>query len=175
MATKLIESTWADFSSRFAKNQSLPFGCELRLYSPDRRKKRSDFVIKRRQINSKALIKVDNKETVSVLLDMARKCLSTDLEARKLKLELYSPSGERIDVRTSLQKVRDQPPRETEADKRRKVNCEIRIEYLKKIAQAEIVESEYLEDDPEHIVCHAYIGALIDRYGVNNVKNAAGL
>lgn len=175
MVTNLIESPWANFSAKFVKFQGLPFGCELRLFKPDGRKVRSDFKVKRKKVNTRTLVKADDNATVSALLEMARECLSTDIRARGLRLCLYSPAGEKINGNTHLQNVRRLTPQDTEADRRRKADRERLIEELANIAKAEISESERLVDDPEHTVCHAYVSALIERYGFGPVKTAIGL
>lgn len=174
MPAKLIETTWGDFSSRFVSFQRLPHGTELRLFDSDGRKKRSDWTIKRRPIRSGSLDRVSDEDNVRTLLDSAIDSLSTDLRARKLRLELFGPAGQNINGNTLLRRVRKLAPKPTEADLQYREIENALGDQLKESALSSIRESEHLVDDPSTTVCQAYVDALVERYGRRAVLDALG-
>lgn len=165
MATKLIQSQWGVFSRNFTKFHRLPFGTELRLYDSHGRKKRKDFLVKRRRINSKTMSRVDDGDNVRSLLDSVSGVLSTNLKARRLRLELYSPNGERINGNMLISTVREMEALPTSDDIERMEAEEILIDEIQSTARATITESEHLVEDPSTTVCTAYVRALLERYG----------
>lgn len=112
MARKLKSSSLADFSTRLVRFHKLPNGTEIRLYrKKTERRVRSDFTVKRKGINSKNLEKIGDSWNVGDFLDEARAILSTDIEARGLKMQLYAPDGSKINGNTLLGNVRKLAPK----------------------------------------------------------------
>jgi hypothetical protein len=174
MASKLIETQWGIFSVNFIKFHRLPFGCELRLFDAAGRKKRTDFLVKRKRVSSKTMNRADDSNNVKWLLDTALEVTSTDLMARRLKIELFGPNGKKINGNTLIGKVRQMPPKPTEHDIDRMHEEEHLISEVQSNAQSTIVEAEYLIDDPSTIVCSGYVRALVERYGRESVVTALG-
>lgn len=174
MPTKLIETTWADFSAAFAKFHKLPFGTELRLFDSSGRKKRTDFKVKRNRISSSSMTRADEDDNVRALIDAAVSLLSTDLHSRRLKVELFGPDGQSINGNTLIRKVRKMEPKLSAADLERRREEEAFVAEVQTTAYASIVESEHLVDDPSTTVCGAYIQALVERYGRRAVVSALG-
>jgi hypothetical protein len=172
MATKLIQTQWGVFSSNFVKFHRLPFGTELRLYDYNGRKKRTDFLVKRQRISAKVMNRADDVDNVRSLLDTAMSMLSTNLKARRLRLELFSPNGELINGNKLVRTVRQMTPLPTADDIERKESEEASISEVQSTARASIIESEYLVDDPSTTVCVGYIRALIERYGRSAILSA---
>ena len=174
MPTKLIETTWSEFSLAFTKFQKLPFGTELRLFDAAGKKKRTDFKVKRSRITSTAMIRAGENDNVRSLVDIAVASLSTNLQQRRLKAELFEPSGQKINGNTLIRRVRKMDARPTEADLERVEGEEAVVAEVKRTAYASIVESEHLVDDPSATVCSAYVLALVERYGRRSVVAALG-
>ena len=169
---RLIHSTWDEYSRKFAKRQGLPLGTELHLYDANGRKKRSDWQIKRRKVGS--VPRAAETETVHSLLQTATDLLSTDISARRLKICLVSPQGDRIQGNTHVGTVRALPRHRTEVEPAEEAQQDLEIEYLrgetKKIASGEITEAEHLVEEPEHVVPHAYLFVLCERYGRERIE-----
>lgn len=115
MARKLKLSALADFSSRLIKFQELPNGTEIRLYRKKTgRRVRSDFMVKRKAINSRNIKKLDDSSNVIDLLNESRDILSTNIEARGLEINLFAPDGSRVNGNTMLSTVRAFEPQVAE-------------------------------------------------------------
>lgn len=171
---KLIETTWKRFSEIFVKFQKLPYGVELRLYDIHGKKKRVDFCVKRKQVNRRTMTQVSDLENVTTLLEVVRETVSTDLAARRLKLDIFDPEGRRINGNTLVGTVRSMVPQQTTEDVERLQDEEQMIIDLQATAAAEIIELEYLIDDPALTVCSAFVRALVERYGRASVLAALG-
>ena len=171
---RLIYSTWDEFSRKFAKQQGLPLGTALHLYDASGRKKRSDWHVKRQKVRS--VPRADGSQTVHSLLQTATDLLSTDINARRLKIRLASPRGDLIPGNTHVQTVRDLPRRRTEHELAVEAERKLEIDYLRgevqQVARHEISEAEYLLEEPHDVVPHAYLFALCDRYGRDSIKDA---
>ena len=171
---RLIHSTWDEFSRKFAKRQGLPLGTELHLYDANGRKKRSDWQVKRKKVAS--VPKAAGYETVHGLLQTATNLLSTDINARRLKICLVSPQGDRIQGNTHVGTVRALPRHRTEDELAEQAQRDLEIEYLRreteKVASSEINEAEHLLEEPEDIVPHAYLSVLCERYGRERIEEA---
>ena len=174
MPAKLIETTWVEFSTAFAKFHKLPFGTELRLFDSSGKKKRVDFKIKRTRISSSSMARADDDVNIRSLIDVAINSLSTDLKLRRLKVEIFGPDGQSINGNTLIRKVRKMEPKPSEADLERLQEEEAFVAAVQSTAYASIVESEYLIDDPSTTVCCAYVQALVERYGRRAVVSALG-
>ncbi len=174
MAIKLIQTQWGVFSRNFVKFHRLPFGTELRLYDSNGRKKRTDFLVKRQRVCAKVMSKADDSDNVRSLLDAAISMLSTDLKARKLRLELFGPDGEAINGNKLIRTVRQMEPLPTAKDIERMEVEEALISDVQSTAKASIVESEYLVEDPAITECSGYVRALTERYGRPAVLSALG-
>ncbi len=168
----LIHSTWDGYSRKFVKRQGLPLGTELHLYDANGRKKRSDWQVKRRKVGS--VPRAAETETVHSLLQTATDLLSTDINARRLKIYLVSSQGDRIPGNTHVGTVRALPRLRTEDELAEEAQRDLEIEHLrgetKKIASAEIIEAEHLIEEPEHVVPHAYLFVLCERYGRERIE-----
>ena len=171
---RLIHSTWDEFSRKFAKRQGLPLGTQLHLYDASGRKKRSDWQVKRKKVAS--VPRAAGYETVHSLLQTATNVLSTDINARRLKICLVSPQGDRIPGNTHVATVRALPRHRTEDELEEETQRELEIELLRretgKLASSEINEAEYLLEDPEDIIPHAYLSVLCERYGRERIEEA---
>ena len=171
---RLIQSTWDEFSRKFAKRQRLPLGTELHLYDGSGRKKRSDWQVKWKKVDS--VPKAAENETVHSLLQTATKLLSTDIKARRLKIRLVSPQGVRIQANTQVGTVRKLRRHRTGDELEEEAQRELEIKHLRretgKVASNEINEAEYLLEDPEEVVPHAYVSALCERYGRERIEGA---
>ena len=174
MPAKLIETTWSEFSVAFTKFHRLPFGTELRLFDAARKKKRTDFKVKRSRITSTAMDRARDIDNVKSLIDAAVASLSTNLQQRKLTARLFGPSGKAISGNTLIRKVRQMDAKPTEADLERVEAEEAFVAEVQRTAYASIVESEHLVDDPAATVCSAYVLALVERYGRKSVVTALG-
>ena len=174
MPAKLIETTWVEFSTAFAKFHKLPFGTELRLFDSSGKKKRADFKIKRSRISSSSMTRADDDENVRSLVNVAINSLSTDLKLRRLKVEMFGSDGQSINGNTLIRKVRKMTPKPSVADLERLQAAEAFVAEVQDTAYASIVESEHLIDDPSTTVCSAYIQALVERYGRRAVVIALG-
>ena len=172
--TRLIHSTWDEFSRKFAKQQRLPLGTALHLYDASGRKKRSDLQVKRKKIGS--VPRADGSQTVHSLLQTATNLLSTDINARRLKIRLASPQGDLIPGNTHVRTVRELPRRRTEHELAVEAQRILEIDYLRRevqrVADREISEAEHLLEEPHDVVPHAYLFALCDRYGRDSVTDA---
>lgn len=174
MAIKLIETKWGLFSDIFIKFHRLPFGTELRLFDATNKKKRADFLVKRKAINSKTMGRVDDSDTVRFLLDMVFDVVSTDIKARKLKLKIFGPDSKEINGNTLIRTLRQKDSKPTKDDIERMQYGENLILEVQSNANGAIIESEYLIDDPSTTVCTAYVRALVERYGRVAVIEALG-
>ncbi len=174
MVAKLIQTQWVVFSKNFVKFHRLPFGTELRLYDSDGRKKRSDFLVKRQRVSPKTMSRASDSDNVRSLLDGAASVLSTNLKARRLRMELFSPNGESVNGNKLIRTVRQMEPLPASDDIERRDAEESLISEVQSTAKASIVESEYLVDDPSTTVCTGYVRALTERYGRRAVLAALG-
>lgn len=105
-----------DFSEKFIRYQKLPYGTSIRLYRGTGKKVRSDYQVKRKKINSKNIGVISPSDNVSCLLKKAKEMLNTDLDARKLHLELYGPDETFIHGNTMIKSVRELEPIESTDD-----------------------------------------------------------
>ena len=167
---RLTLSTWDEFSRKFASRQGLPLGTRLHLHDANGRRKRSDWQVKRRPFRT--MDTVDDMATVSDLFDMATACLSTDLNAKRLKFRLVCPKGHRVNGNTLVKKVRAMPRHRTDDDQDAAEQRAWEIRDLRRLADSELHQAEHLVDDPADIVVHAYVFALTDRYGSDAVSAA---
>jgi hypothetical protein len=174
MTAKLIETSWAEFSSAFVKFHRLPHGTALRLFDPSGRKKRSDFKIKRQRVTARAMQRADDDDNVRALLDVAIGVVSTDLRTRRLRVELYGPNDQPLNGNTLVRKVRRMEPKSTPDDLARDLEEIALVESLQAVAGMSIAESEHLVDDPSKTVCLAFVNALSERYGRSAVLAAIG-
>lgn len=174
MGTKLIQTKFIVFSNNFVKFHHLPFGTELRLYDANDRKKRADFLVKRKPISSRVINRANDDDNVRLLLDTAVNMLSANLVARRLRLELFGPNGTQINGNTLIRTVRQMMPLPTADDIARKESEEALIFEVQSAAKASIIESEYMIDDPSTTVCIGYIRALTERYGRPAILSALG-
>lgn len=167
----LIHSTWDEFSRKFSKQQGLPLGTALHLYDANGRKKRADWQVKRKKVRS--VPRANGSETVHSLLQTATGLLSTDIIARRLKIRLASPQGDLIPGNTHVRTVRALPRRLTEHELAVEAQRKLEIDHLReevaRVACSEIREAEHLLEDPHDVVPHAYLIALFDRYGRDDI------
>ena len=170
----LIVSSWKRFSDIVAKVQNLPYGVELRLYDAHGKKKRVDFRVNRKKVNRRTMQQVSDLENVTALLEVVRGMVSTDLAARRLKLDLFDPEERKINGNTLVGTVRNMVPKQTAEDAERLQDEEQMIIDLQATAAAEIIEFEHLIDDPASTVCSAFVRALVERYGRASVLAALG-
>lgn len=174
MPRKLIQTQWGVFSKNFAKFHRLPFGTDLRLFNSAGKKKRSDFKVKRQRLNSKTMLRIGDNENVRFLLDSALTLMSTDLNARRLNLELFNPNGEFVNGNTLVQTLREMDSLPTDDDIEQMHIDELLIDEMESIAHSTIVDSEYLVDDPSVTVCSGFVRALVERYGRQSVIESLG-
>lgn len=174
MKKQIIESTWGDFSRKFIKAQSLPYGTELRLSDLQGKKKRNDIKIKRQKILKKTTEQIKDSENVKYLITIANGMLSSDITARKLKIELVSPERKVLNGNTSVGTVRNMQPRQTEEDKERLENEEEIISEMQANFTMWLSEAEYLVEDPSTTLCKAIINGAVERYGRAAVIEALG-
>ena len=160
-----IQYTWDEFSRGFAKRQGLPLGTKLVLYAVSGRRKRSDWQVKVKRRRFKNMESARDKATISDLLDVARDCLSTDIIAKRLKLRLVSPQGHVVNGNKLVGTVRTMPRQLTDDDHQASEQRSWEIGELQGVAGSELQQAEHLIDDPRDVVVHAYLFALIDRYG----------
>ena len=107
MSKRMKESTISDFSERTTRVAGLPVGCEIRFFKKrDGRKVRSDFVLKRRAINTTNLPEPADTDTVSSYLDSVKALLSTELQTRGLDMHFYNQKGQPIVGNTRIGTVR---------------------------------------------------------------------
>ena len=165
---KLISLSWADFSRKFVKRHGLPLGTTLRLYDQNGRQKRSDWQVKSRRF--KSMDQAHNRDSVSDLLGIATSQLSTDIEAQRLTLHLVSPHGQQINGNTLIRTVRAMPRARTDYDDEESERRDWEISELRNVADMELNQAEHLIDDPADVVVHAYVSALVDRYGRHAVE-----
>lgn len=107
MKEKIKSGEWSDFSKRIVRIHGLPDEAEIRLYrKKDGRRIRSDFVVKRKAVNSGNVVQLKDTDRVSDFLAAVRDLLSTDVEARGLEMRLYDEDGNRVNGNTQLKRLR---------------------------------------------------------------------
>lgn len=132
---KVKSCTISEFSEKITKYQGLPRGTEIRFYNKKtERRVRSDFTLKRRNINRKNLRKIDSGDNVKSYLDLARSIISTEIEVRGMEIRLYSPDGARLNGNMLISNVRALVPKDSET-------AEIPFEIF-----SELLESCGIED-----------------------------
>ena len=166
---RLVRLPWEEFSRKFVAKQDLPLGAELRLYSNDRRK-RADWHVKCRRF--KSLVKVLDGDRVSSLLDVATNQLSTDIVAQGLKLRLLGPQGQVVNGNTLVRTVRAMPRARTDYDDDEAERKVWETAEVRRVADMQIKEAEYLREDPSEVVLPAYLSALVAWYGMPAVVAA---
>jgi hypothetical protein len=110
MSKKLKEGTLREFSELVIRVACLPRGSELEFrYVKKDRRVRPDFVIKRRSVNSTTLPCPDDEERVGPFLARVQALVSTDLEAKSIRMTLRTPSGATVHGNTQIGVVREEP------------------------------------------------------------------
>ena len=105
----------SEFSLRLCRYQDFPQGCEIKLYKyKNNRMIRSDFNVKKIEINQKNIDRLANTANVREFLNCANNLLITDIHKEGLELQLFYPNDTRVNGNTLLSTVRGFSPFESE-------------------------------------------------------------
>ncbi|MGB3225429.1 MAG: hypothetical protein WBB23_21745 [Desulforhopalus sp.] len=136
--------------------QDIPNGCIIRI-ERDGRQIRSDKVYK-----WALFARLDDKETVFALISKIKIKIKALEEDGDVKIQLLDPDGLPISANTHLGTIREMEAVPTiEEESVRKIYESVRAEIKDK-------QVKYDMDD----ILDTYIGALIDRYTINEVEKA---
>jgi hypothetical protein len=171
----LVRDEWRVLSDKFVRHYRLPYGTKLVLehsYSTStgrRRRARNDQTFTRRLFRGS----VSDDNTVKELIDdHLLPALLVDPSTRKLCIKLVGPNGEEVkSKKMQIGTVRGWTPLPTPGEIEAEEQLNAEIDEIAKMADLDLRSEEEIRDDSERVL-RGYVRALIQRYGLPDVRKA---
>lgn len=177
--SKSKRQKWSEISSRFCAYHGLPYGSAIKVIyvnSPKYqmgRVQRDNTVYTRALFKGKKIAQADDSLSVHDLInDHLLPYLDIDLNAMGARIAGFYPDGSEITqpARTYVSKWKKQPALPTNEEVEAEDQRQQQITEIADEVGRHILDLEEFRWNPEELVPHAVLRALIDRYGIDEIE-----